>query len=270
MQRPTTTGRRHIRAGSITVAELIKNQPSPIRIPSPRAETATDGPASGLHTDESTESGKSGSTRMAKAAGLVTGALVLFASVAAASILAGNHPTESARPHMETPIEISGSAALRPDLLSAQLREDLVLPDRQDQVRPVHTTPVAPVAADPKANPDMASPPAVASSVAIDPQPKIDVVRRFFELLPTQPETASHLLSADLLGGSIGDFVQSWSTIRLISIDSTSLRPDGSVLAVVSMQESDGGWLHIEQLFRLTDTSVPRIVGTEVRSAQRS
>jgi hypothetical protein len=41
------------------------------------------------------------------------------------------------------------------------------------------------------------------------------------------------------------------------------------VLAVVSMQERTGRWMRVEQLFRLSDTTVPRIVDTEVLSAQR-
>jgi len=41
VQRPATTGRRHARAGSISVADLINQQPSPMRIPS-NEEAATD------------------------------------------------------------------------------------------------------------------------------------------------------------------------------------------------------------------------------------
>jgi hypothetical protein len=58
--------------------------------------------------------------------------------------------------------------------------------------------------------------------------------------------------------------------IRSVNVDQILLRPDGSVLAVVSMQERNGSWLRIEQLFWLTDTTQPRIIGTEVLSAQRS
>jgi hypothetical protein len=246
------------------VAELIKNQPSPIRIPS-REEAANEGLVEDLLGPEETTQDKRRSTRAAKAAGLVTGALVLFASVAAASVLAGNRPTGPDRPRTAAPIELSGSTALRPDLLSAKLG---------DETAPTAATPApkAPIAADPKIDSTgTPSAPVVAPpAVALGAQPKIDVVRRFFELLPAQPAAASRLLTTDLVGGSAGDFVRSWSTIKAITVDSTTLRPDGSVLAEVSMQELDGRWLRVEQLFWFSDTSVPRIVATEVLSAQRS
>jgi hypothetical protein len=63
--------------------------------------------------------------------------------------------------------------------------------------------------------------------------------------------------------------VRSWSTIKAITIDSTTQRPDGSVLAEVSMQELDGRWLKVDQLFWFADTSTPKIIGTQLLSAQR-
>ena len=76
--------------------------------------------------------------------------------------------------------------------------------------------------------------------------------------------------SVALVGASPKEFVEAWGMIKSVNVDQTSVRPDGSVLAVVSMQELNGSWLRIEQLFWLTDTTQPRIVGTEVLSAQRS
>lgn len=275
MQRPTTTGRRHTRAGSITVAELIKKQPSPIRIPS-REQAETEelvGDLLGVEEAGMGEgTGKRRSNSATKAAGLVTGALVLFASVAAASILAGHRPSGPGQPTYGAPVEINGSTALRPDLLSAHLRDEST---SQPTTAPGETKAPAvlnaPIAADPNTAPEADEPPADAvPNVAVGQQPKIDVVRGFFELLPAQPAAAARLLSPDLLGGSTVDFVESWGTIKAITIDSTTLRPDGSVLAVVSMQEIDGRWLRLEQLFWFADTSVPRIIGTEVLSAQRS
>ena len=96
------------------------------------------------------------------------------------------------------------------------------------------------------------------------------MVKRFYALLTTKPASAAKLLSPELVGANPAEFVRSWGTVRTVNVDQTSVRPDGSVLAVVSMQEIDGSWLRIEQLFWLTSTSQPRIVGTEVLSAQRS
>jgi hypothetical protein len=125
------------------------------------------------------------------------------------------------------------------------------------------STPSTGPSADPSAEP--ATP-----LVSTGPQPQVDVVKRFYELLTTKPNSAAKLLSPDLVGTNPREFVEAWGMIRTVNVDQTSLRPDGSVLAVVSMQELNGSWLRIEQLFWLTDTTQPRIIGTEVLSAQRS
>ncbi|GAB2980674.1 hypothetical protein GCM10027184_33880 [Saccharothrix stipae] len=266
MQRPTTSGRRHNRAGSVTVAELIRKQPTPVRIRT-RDQATTPGLAAepspvayppGAQTDPRPPG--RGSTRAAKLAGVATGAIVLFGSIAAASVLAGNRPAGPDQPRVEPPAAISGSSALRPDLLSAELGGD-----RSDRLPAPARQAVPPAAAAPQQSPVMVPPPQVNAG----PEPQVDVVRRFFELLPAKPADASRLLSPELLGGDARDFVDSWDHVQAITIESTRLRPDGAVLAVVSMQERTGRWIRVEQLFRLTDTSVPRIVATEVLSAQR-
>ncbi|MCE7000487.1 hypothetical protein LZG04_37570 [Saccharothrix sp. S26] len=260
MQRPTTSGRRHNRAGSVTVAELIRKQPSPARVRT-REQATTHGPAGDPPREEHdpVPSGRR-PTRTAKLAGVTTGAIVLLASIAAASVLAGNRPGGPDQPLVEPPGSITGSSALRPDLLSAELAGE-----RPEQVPAAARQAAPPVVDVPLESPVMVPP----RQVDVGPQPQVDIVRRFFELLPARPAEASRMLSPELLGGSARDFVASWGHVQAITIESTSLRPDGAVVAVVSMQERTGRWLRVEQLFRLTDTSVPRIVATEVLSAQR-
>ncbi|WNV90801.1 hypothetical protein [Umezawaea sp. Da 62-37] len=270
MQRPTTTGRRHNRAGSITVAELIRNQPSPVRIPS-HEEVDTEGLVEDVLGLEETDPRRS--NRAAKAAGLVAGGLVLFASVAAASILAGHRPESTEALRTAAAIELSGSTALRPDLLSAKLGDEpAATPADGASATAAPNTPNAPIAADPST--DAPAPPVdgvvAPPSASIGPQPRIEVVREFYGLLPAQPAAAARLLSTDLVGSDALGFVRSWSTIKAITIDSTTQRPDGSVLADVSMQELDGRWLRVEQLFWFGDMSAPKIIGTELLSAQRS
>ncbi len=264
MQRPATTGRRHTRAGSISVAELIKQQPSPMRIPS-NEEAATDalvtsllGPTETMTPIAAGRRRRGTKNRAAKVAGLLTGAIVLVSSVAGAAILAGKRPANTGIPVTDRPIALSGASALRPDVLSSQL------PDEQP---PLRTTAPPPVRL---ALPLETSVEPTTPSVSTGPQPQVDVVRRFYELLTTKPSSAAKLLSPDLVGANPKEFVESWGMIRTVNVDQTSLRPDGTVLAVVSMQELNGSWLRIEQLFWLTDTTQPRIIGTEVLSAQRS
>lgn len=271
MQRPATTGRRHTRAGSISVAELINQQPSPMRIPS-NEEAATDalvtsllGPTENMTATTAVIPVVSGRrrrqrrNRLAKAAGLLTGAIVLVSAVAGAAVLAGKRPANTGVPATERPIALSGSSALRPDVLSAQL------PNENKPRQTAADTPLPQPSALLLETPEPTTP-----EVSIGPQPQVDVVKRFYELLTTKPNSAAKLLSPDLVGANPKEFVESWSIIKTVNVDQTSVRPDGSVLAVVSMQELDGSWLRIEQLFWLTDTTQPRIVGTEVLSAQRS
>ncbi|NUT53243.1 MAG: hypothetical protein HOV94_39060 [Saccharothrix sp.] len=257
MQRPTTSGRRHNRAGSVSVAELIRKQPAPVRART-RGQAATHGlaaePPAGL--PHAVPAGRR-PARAAKVAGVATGAIVLLGSIAAASILAGHRPTGPVEPHTEPPAAITGSSALRPDLLSAHLGGG-----RPDRVSARQPTPGPDI---PLESPIMVPPP----QVDVGPEPHVDIVRKFFELLLTRPSDASRLVSPELLGGSPRDFVESWAHVQAITVESTSLRPDGAVLAVVSLQERTGLWMRVEQVFRLTDTSVPRIVATEVLSAQR-
>ncbi|OKI38845.1 hypothetical protein A6A25_01155 [Saccharothrix sp. CB00851] len=246
--------------GSVTVAELLRKQPAPVRVRH-REQAATHGLIADLlrEEDDPTASARR-PTRAAKLAGVTTGAVVLLASIAAASVLAGNRDAGPDVPRVEPPGSITGSSALRPDLLSAQLGGG-----RSERI-PTPARPAVPLAADVTDESPVVMP---SPQVDVGPEPQVDVVRRFFELLPAQPAEASRLLAPELLGGSPGDFVDSWGHVQAITIESTSLRPDGAVLAVVSLQERSGRWLRVEQVFRLTDTSVPRIVGTEVLSAQR-
>ncbi|SDF68118.1 hypothetical protein SAMN05216553_102636 [Lentzea fradiae] len=273
MQRPATTGRRHTRAGSISVAELIRQQP--IRIPS-QEEAATDALVSSLLGPNATANATAATAvipvasghrrrakrnRIARAAGLLTGAALLVSSVTGAAILVANRPPNAGIPYSERPVALSGASALRPDVLAAQLPNE----------RPPapQTTAVAPMP-QPSALLLQQQPEPSTPEVSTGPQPQVDVVKRFYELLITKPGSAARLLAPNLVGSDPTAFVDAWSMIKTVNVDQTSLRPDGSVLAVVSMQELDGSWLRLEQLFWLTDTSQPRIVATEVLSAQRS
>jgi hypothetical protein len=257
VQRPTTSGRRHNRAGSVTVAELIRKQPARLRT---REQAATHGlVADPPRPADAPAAFARRPTRAAKIAGVTTGVVVLLASIAAASILAGHRPAGPAQPRVEPPGSITGPSALRPDLLSAELGGG---PERVPAVARQASPPAADV---PLESPVMVPPP----QVNVGPQPQVDIVRRFFELLPARPAEAARMLSPELLGGNARAFAESWQHVQSITIESTSARPDGAVLAVVSMQERTGRWLRVEQLFRLTRTSVPRIVATEVLSAQR-
>jgi hypothetical protein len=248
------------------VAELIRKQPTPVRIPS-REQTGAHGTVIAALGRQTVPPARRPTNRVAKLAGVATGAIVLLASVAAASILAGNRPAGPVEPRTDSPVPISGSPALRPDVLSAELGGGAPLeqhPEPHPEPQPAPQP--APSTTDVPPEPAVVPPPEPAAG----PNPQVDVVRRFYELLPAKPADAARLLSSDLVGEDARDFVASWGRVQSITIESTTPQADGAVLAVVSMQERTGRWMHVEQVFRLTDTIVPRIVGTEVLSAQRS
>ncbi|MFD4676355.1 hypothetical protein ACFWNN_42000 [Lentzea sp. NPDC058450] len=279
MQRPAaTTGRRHNRAGSISVAELIKQQPTSIRILS-NEDAATDALVTSLLGPTETMTATTAvipvvpgrrrrdakPSRIGRVAGLLTGAIVLVSSIAGAAILAGKRPDNAGVPVSKRPVALSGSSALRPDVLSAQLPNERPPAQTTDAVVPMPQPSALLLETSAQETAEPATP-----EVSVGPLPQVDVVKKFYELLTTKPGAAAKLLSPELVGASPAEFVKSWGTIKTVNVDQTSVRPDGSVLAVVSMQEADGSWLRIEQLFWLTSTTQPRIVGTEVLSAQRS
>ncbi|WP_199441824.1 hypothetical protein [Umezawaea beigongshangensis] len=279
------------------MAELMDKQPRPIRIPT-HDQASTDRLVLDLLRAERHEHVvPRRASRATRAAGVVTGALVLFASVATAAALAGNRPAAHVPPTGEQ-LEITGVTALRPDLLREQLRiDDAPAPERNAGVAEPSASPLA--ADVPETG--TAAPSAVSSAPAagntgntgnaettgnavpatprqrdvatvdeVGPLSQVEVVRAFYSLLPGSPAAAAELLGPGLLDGAPGDFALSWASIRSLTLHSATARPDGSVLAVVSMEELTGGQLRIEQLFRFADAVTPRITGTEVLSALRS
>ena len=98
----------------------------------------------------------------------------------------------------------------------------------------------------------------------------IEVVRQFYRLIGSSPAAASTLIDPGLLGSDLSGFIGSWSTVRTVTVSRAEARPDRSVLAIVSLQLSDGGRLVVEQLLRTSKTAPHRITSVEIRSAQRS
>lgn len=281
MQRPTTSGRRHNRAGSVSVAELIGKQPPPLRIRSRDRDATREFPPEPFEpAPVRVRPVPRPTRRAARLAGVLTGVVVLLAAVVAASLLASRRDTGPDRPRVEAPPAISGPSALRPDVLSAELDDspvDQAADGRSADGRRVGQ-PVGQPAVDVPMDVDVPMavdvPPAdTVVMPPIEPHPgpnaQVDAVRRFYGLLPAKPAEAARLLAPELLGGDVREFAAAWGRVQAITIESTTPLPDGAVLAAVSMQERTGRWLRVEQLFRLSDTTVPRIVGTEVLSAQQ-
>ena len=79
---------------------------------------------------------------------------------------------------------------------------------------------------------------------------------------------AFDLVSPELLHSTLGQFLDSWSSVRSVEVLGLEQRANG-VLASVRMRLADGGHLQLQQLLTVADAP-RRIVGVELLSAQRN
>jgi hypothetical protein len=266
-----------MRAGSVTVAELIKNRPTPVRVPSPdeatTEEIVTVRQGAPEEAAPSTHRRPPARTRqLAKLAGLGVATAVLCASVAAASIINSRRQAEteaSARPT----VEMTDEQALLPNLFTLgpvaaperQMTTGLPVPNKGSAVATMEKTGLRP--ADPQR--------VTAGSSGGHPAPAEDpinaeLVRRYYELLASKPPLALGLLDGVLRTSDLSHFVNSWSQVRDIKVVDVQQRADGALMAVVKMVLPDGGTVRVQQLLRVTETMPQRITGAEILSAQRT
>lgn len=277
-----TTGRRHARAGSVTVTELLVRQASPARCTdsSPRERddiTDTIPVVAPVSHRRPTMRG----AQIAKVASIGVASAVLCGAVTVASMIS-HHRRDSTQSAARPTVQITGDQALLPDQL------DRSLPDAPAP-RPA-PAPVSPSAAEPSTQaPSSATPPRTTPAPAADtsgdasggtsassgtgpaeqaPADDLALVRAFYENLPDAPAAAFQLLAPELLHSSLGEFLKSWS--HVVAIDSvTVLQQADGVLATVRMRLLGGGHLRIQQLLTVAE-SPRRIVEVRLLSAQRN
>jgi hypothetical protein len=284
VERPTS-GRRHIRAGSITVAELIKNRPAPVRLPA-RDEAVTEEMVKDLLTEPpvaarpeaaapNTHRRAPAKTRqLAKMAGLGLATGVLCASVAAASII-NTHRQAATEAANRPAIEMTDEQALLPNLFTLgpaagperRITTELPVPNTGTAEATVDNPGPGP-AAHPQPDPKKLAT-GTHAAPAEDPI-NAELVRRYYELLASHPTLALGLLDNVLRESDLSHFVSSWSQIRNIQVVDVQRRADGALLAVVEMMLPNGDTARVQQLLRVTGTMPQRITGAEIISAQRS
>jgi hypothetical protein len=274
VERPTS-GRRHIRAGSITVAELIKNRPTPVRLPARDDDAVTEEmvnvlaepqPAAPAHQDVSPNTHRRVPARTrqaAKIAVLGVAAGVLCVSVAAASIIT-THRQATPEAAVQPSVPMTDAQALLPNLFT--------LGPAAAQRRTTNGLPLPPKGA---ATTTVDAPPAAHAPAPSHPVPAEDpinaeLVRRYYDLLASQPTQALGLLDGVLRASDLSHFVSSWSQVRDIQVLDVQQRSDGTLLAVVAMALPDGGTARVQQLLTVTKTMPQRITGAEIISAQRT
>jgi hypothetical protein len=274
-----------MRAGSITVAELIKNRPTPVRLPSRDDEPQTEEMLPGLldehHPEPSVQDAAPNTHRrapartkqLAKLAGLGVATAVLCASVAAASIINAKRQEAATEAAARPTIGMTDEQALLPNLFTLgpaspqrRVTTELPAPNTGSAAGSVDNRgPGSRTVVDPK-------------RVATNPGPQVrpqepvdaELVRRYYALLSSQPTLALSLLDGVLRDSDLSQFVTSWSQVRDINVVDVQRKDDGALLAVVEMLLPNGDTARVQQLLRVTETVPQRITGAEIISAQTS
>jgi hypothetical protein len=282
VDRPTTGHRRHD-AGSVTVVDLIRRQETgPVRIPSANemATVQLTDELLGELPEQPLDHPRSWLARGAKLAGLALGSLLLCGSVYAASTLTHHPSATTAADGDGDDTVLTGIGALRPDTLAGQLGAT---------GKPATTAPPAPTRApaDPLGSGSIASgratgtisgrstpatTPAASTTTATPPthSSPADLVRAFYQLVATDPDRASQLLSPVLLHGKGANsgFDDAWSSLSGVQVESVRQVSAHSVQAVVRLREADGSWLRVVEVLHVTGGHDPLINGAELLSAQ--
>lgn len=268
-----TTGRRHARAGSVTVTELLSRQASPTLCtdssPATPEEDSTDVIPAALDPAHRREPAKG--AQLAKLASLGVAGVVLCGAVTISSFITAQR-REDAESAMRPSVQITGEQALLPDVLDKTLTAPVPTPvtDAPPPAPPsVATQPAAPPAppAQPRATPGDGGTSASESTVSVGAPTDTELVREFYESLPNSPASAYQLLSTNGMDMDLDDFLASWALVTTIDSVDVVQRADG-VLATVRMRLTDGSQLRVEQLLTVAE-SPRRIVGVQLLSAQR-
>ncbi len=270
-----TTGRRHARAGSVTVTELLIRQASPARCTDSSAGERDDitDTIPVVAAPVSHRRPPARGAPFAKMATIGVAGAVLCGAVTVSSMISSQR-RDNAQTAARPTVQITGDQALLPDRLgrtAAKAPAPAPAPPPVDEsVAPA--TPSATSSAPPPATPKRSGggTSASAGTGPAEPAPASDVelVRAFYENLPDAPDAAFQLLAPELLNSSLGEFLQSWS--HVVAIDSvTVLQQADGVLATVRMRLLGGGHLRIQQLLTVAE-SPRRIVGVRLLSAQRN
>lgn len=265
-----TTGRRHARAGSVTVTELLSRQASPTLCtdssPATPDEDSTDVIPAALDAAHRREPARG--AQLAKLASLGVAGVVLCGAVTISSFITAQR-REDAESAMRPSVQITGEEALLPDVLDKTLA--VPVPEPVTDAPPpapasVATQQAAPPA-QPRATPGAGGTSASESTVSVGAPTDAELVREFYESLPNSPATAYQLLSTNGMDMDLDDFLASWTLVTTIDSVDVVQRADG-VLATVRMRLTDGSQLRVEQLLTVAE-SPRRIVGVQLLSAQR-
>ncbi|WP_037314893.1 hypothetical protein [Amycolatopsis orientalis] len=215
---------------------------------------------------------ESRSARRAKLAGLVAAGLLVAGAVVTAGVLAGTQ-RQNPVPGATAPEMMSGAAALG----------GLAVPDATEQLRK-HEAPASAgssTAAQPSSGTGSGSVPRQGSSsssassrpvakpaAVTTAEGKIDAVRKFYQTVDADPGGALSLLAPVLAESEAGRMIQAWSAMDAIQIQDIREQADGTILAVVTMRDPDGGLVRVTQVLAFADETTGLITDARLLSAQ--
>lgn len=277
----SSPGRRRARDGAITVAELVSRQPSAVRealhqlgVERVDAETTENGVG-----DAGTGSGTAHmrSRLVPRIAVVTVCALALCGAVTAAAMITGGRTGQFAQRGSGAEVIDSGVdqlSALRPDMLGRDPATawGSSMPASTTRGQPSTTTervntPISPPTVSAITPPPTTPTPTTSKRPEIDPA--IDLVQRFFKLLPLEPNSALGLLEPRLLGDDRPGVLSAWKSVTYISVQRIESRPDDKVFAAVILNQSHGRRTYMEQLLTVSRTNPKRITDLQLISAQR-
>ncbi|QXV59935.1 hypothetical protein [Amycolatopsis sp. TNS106] len=215
---------------------------------------------------------ESRAARRAKLAGLVAAGFLVAGAVVTAGVLAGTQP-QGTVPGAAAPEVMSGAAALG----------GLAVPDSTEPQRKQETPATSGTSTTPQPSSGTGSgslPQRGSSSSSASSQPaakpaavstaadKIDAVRKFYQTVDADPYGAMSLITPVLAESGAGKLIEAWSAMDAIQIQDIREQADGTILAIVTMRNPDGGLLRVTQVLEFADETSGLITDARLLSAQ--
>ncbi|MFI6301551.1 hypothetical protein ACIBCH_06770 [Amycolatopsis thailandensis] len=227
--------------------------------PSPRPEPDEDEP-------------ESRAARRAKMAGLVAAGLLVAGAVVTAGVLAGTQRQGSV-PSAAAPEVMSGAAALGglavPDSTEPQRKhEKPTSTSASTTAQPSSGTGSGSLSRQGSATSSTSSRPAAKPAAISTAEGKIDAVRKFYQTVDADPYGAKSLLTPLLAESEAGKLIEAWSSMDAIQIQDIREQADGTILAVVTMRNPDGGLVRVTQVLEFADETSGLITDARLLSAQ--
>ncbi|RSN57102.1 hypothetical protein DMH01_26965 [Amycolatopsis sp. WAC 04182] len=215
---------------------------------------------------------ESRAARRAKLAGLVAAGLLVAGAVVTAGVLAGAQP-QGTVPGAAAPEVMSGAAALGglavPDSTEPQRKQETPTPSGTSTTpQPSSGTGSGSLPPRGSSSSSTSSQPAAKPAAVSTAEDKIDAVRKFYQTVDADPYGAMSLITPVLAESEAGKLIEAWSAMDAIQIQDIREQADGTILAVVTMRNPDGGLLRVTQVLEFADETSGLITDARLLSAQ--